>query len=114
MLAAVEKAQEAKWTIIDTTTDTQVDEASKKLEADNFKGAFALIRATTTVFGNTSDLHAKSNFARIKEAAYELRGFLDWRSAGDRRRSSNFYRNRCTCEIMGVAGHMVIPLRQKA
>ncbi|KAJ5549000.1 hypothetical protein N7513_006234 [Penicillium frequentans] len=60
MLAAVEKAQEAKWAIVDTTTDTQVGEASKKLETGDASSAFALIRATATAFGNTPDLDAKS------------------------------------------------------
>lgn len=95
MLAAVEKAQEAKWAIVDTTTDTQVGEASKKLETGDASSAFALIRATATAFGNTPDLDAKSRYARMK-VADELHGFLDWRTAGTRRRSSNFYRNRCT------------------
>ncbi|KAJ5538284.1 hypothetical protein N7494_007763 [Penicillium frequentans] len=60
MLAAMERAQEAKWTIVDTTTDTQVGEASKKLETGDASSAFALIRATATAFGNTPDLDAKS------------------------------------------------------
>ncbi|KAJ5998893.1 hypothetical protein N7451_006703 [Penicillium sp. IBT 35674x] len=92
LLAAVERAQEAKWTIIDTTVDTQVGEASKKLEAGDYKGTFALIRAATTVFG----LQANSNYGRVKEVAGELDGYLDWRGARIIRRSSNFYRNRCT------------------
>ncbi|KAJ5797893.1 uncharacterized protein N7503_007189 [Penicillium pulvis] len=60
MLAVVEKAQEAKWTIVDTTTDTQVGEASMKLENGDASSAFALIRATATAYGNTPDLDAKS------------------------------------------------------
>ncbi|KAJ6114825.1 hypothetical protein N7486_000603 [Penicillium sp. IBT 16267x] len=70
ILAALEKAQGAKWTIIDTTTDTQVSEGFKKLEAGDFSGAFALVRAT--VFGNTPGLHA--NYAKETELANEVLG----------------------------------------
>ena len=62
ILAALEKATGTKWSVNETTTEYQVKEGFKKLQAGDFSGAFMLVRAT--VFGNTPGLranHVKDN-----------------------------------------------------
>jgi hypothetical protein len=56
IVAALEKVTEARWTIIETTTDEQVSAAAEKLAVGDFNGAFALVRATC--FGNAPGLRA--------------------------------------------------------
>jgi len=70
ILAALEEVSEGKWTVTETTTDTQVAEGLKKLTAGDFSGAFALVRST--VFGNTQGLHA--NYAKEEKLANDVLG----------------------------------------
>ncbi|KFX96163.1 hypothetical protein O988_05451 [Pseudogymnoascus sp. VKM F-3808] len=70
ILASLEEVSGEKWTVIKTTTDTQVSEAVKKLTAGDFSGAFALVRGT--VFGNTQGLHA--NYAADEKLANDILG----------------------------------------
>ncbi|KAJ5816379.1 hypothetical protein N7447_008612 [Penicillium robsamsonii] len=70
ILAALEEELGVKWTVNETTTDIQVNEAAKKLAAGDFNGAFALVRAT--VFGNTPGLH--SNYAKEENLANNVLG----------------------------------------
>jgi hypothetical protein len=70
ILAALEKESGVKWTVNETTTDIQVNEAVKKLAAGDFNGAFALVRAT--VFGNIPGLH--SNYAKEEKLANNVLG----------------------------------------
>ncbi|CAI7578236.1 unnamed protein product [Penicillium glandicola] len=70
ILAALEEESGVQWTVNETTTDIQVNEAVKKLAAGDFNGAFALVRAT--VFGNTPGLN--SNYAKEEKLANNVLG----------------------------------------
>lgn len=70
ILAALEEATGAKWTVVETSTDTQVGEGVKRLAAGDFSGALALVRAT--VFGNSAGLRA--NYAKDEELANDVLG----------------------------------------
>lgn len=70
VLAALEETSGEKWTVVKTTTDTQVAEAFKKLSTGDFSGALALVRST--VFGNTQGLHA--NYAKEENLANDILG----------------------------------------
>ncbi|KAJ5372628.1 hypothetical protein N7517_004634 [Penicillium concentricum] len=70
ILAALEEESGVEWTVNETTTDVQVNEAVKRLAVGDFNGAFALVRAT--VFGNTPGLH--SNYAKEKDLANNVLG----------------------------------------
>ncbi|KAJ5210789.1 hypothetical protein N7491_010599 [Penicillium cf. griseofulvum] len=70
ILAALEKESGVKWTVNETTTNIQVNEAVNKLAAGDFNGAFALVRAT--VFGNIAGLH--SNYAKEEKLANNVLG----------------------------------------
>lgn len=70
ILAALEKETGAKWTVNSTTTEEQVGGAVKKLDAGDFSGVFALVRATG--FGNTPGLRA--NYAKDKTLANGMLG----------------------------------------
>lgn len=52
--------------MVETATDPQVEEAVKKLVADDFSGAFAVVFAT--VFGNTVDRRA--NYVKDKDEKF--------------------------------------------
>ncbi|KAK6540433.1 hypothetical protein TWF694_009228 [Orbilia ellipsospora] len=70
IIAALEEVSGESWTVTHTTTDTQVNEGFKKLQAGDFSGAFALVRATA--FGNTPGLHA--NYAKDEKLANDILG----------------------------------------
>ncbi|KAJ5114755.1 NmrA-like family protein [Penicillium alfredii] len=70
ILATLEEATGAKWTVKETTTDAEVSGGFKKLGAGDFSGAFALVRATG--FGNTPGLHA--NYAKDESLANAVLG----------------------------------------
>lgn len=70
ILAALEKATATKWTVQETTTETQLSEAAKKLTGGDFEGAFILVRAT--VFGNSPGLNA--NYVKDTELANDILG----------------------------------------
>jgi uncharacterized protein YbjT (DUF2867 family) len=70
ILASLEEASGEKWAVTETTTDTQVAEALRKLGAGDFSGAFTLVRST--VFGNTDGLHA--NYAADEKLANDILG----------------------------------------
>ncbi|KAL5333976.1 hypothetical protein BJX70DRAFT_391753 [Aspergillus crustosus] len=70
VLAALESATSSKWTVNNVTTDTEVSEAIKKLQAGDFSGAFTLVRATS--FGDIPNLD--SNYAKDRVLANELLG----------------------------------------
>ena len=70
VLAALEEASGATWTVTETTTDAQVTEAGKKLAAGDFSGALTLVRATA--FGNTQGLRA--NYAKEEKLANDILG----------------------------------------
>ena len=70
IVAALEKVTGARWTINGTTTSEQVSAAVKKLNAGDFSGAFALVRATC--FSNTPDLRA--NYAKEEKLANDVLG----------------------------------------
>ncbi|KAL4804585.1 hypothetical protein BDV18DRAFT_161680 [Aspergillus unguis] len=73
ILAALEDATSSAWTVKATTTQHEVDEAQKKLQAGDFSGAFALVRAT--IFSNVAGLGA--NYARDRVHANGLLGLAD-------------------------------------
>ncbi|KAJ5594300.1 uncharacterized protein N7459_000508 [Penicillium hispanicum] len=70
ILVALENATGAKWTVNETTTDSQVEEGQKKLQAGDFGGALILVRAT--VFSNTPGLRA--NYIKEEQFANSLLG----------------------------------------
>lgn len=70
ILAALEEATDAKWTVNNTTTKEQVNEAFQKLTAGDLNGAFTLVRATS--YSNTPGL--KSNYARDETLSNDLLG----------------------------------------
>ncbi|KNG81758.1 NmrA-like family protein [Aspergillus nomiae NRRL 13137] len=70
ILAALEEATGAKWSVKATTTEDQVDEGFKKLGAGDFSGAFQLVRATC--YGNTPGLQA--NYAKDVTLANDVLG----------------------------------------
>ncbi|PWY91288.1 NmrA-like family protein [Aspergillus sclerotioniger CBS 115572] len=69
-LETLEDVTGVKWTVTDTTTETQISEGFAKLGEGKIEGAFALVRATA--FGNTPGL--KVNYVRDEELANELLG----------------------------------------
>ncbi|KAL4938442.1 hypothetical protein BDV06DRAFT_231853 [Aspergillus oleicola] len=73
ILAALEKATSSKWTLQHTTTEQQVTEGSKKLQAGEFEGAFQLVRAIP--FGITPGLD--SNYAKDRPLANDLLGLKE-------------------------------------
>ncbi|OOQ81561.1 NmrA-like family protein [Penicillium brasilianum] len=70
ILTALEKATGTKWTVQETTTETQLSVAAKKLTGGDFEGAFILVRAT--VFGNSPGLNA--NYVKDTELANDILG----------------------------------------
>ncbi|OOF90068.1 hypothetical protein ASPCADRAFT_135470 [Aspergillus carbonarius ITEM 5010] len=70
ILETLEDVTGVKWTVMETTTETQISEGFAKLGAGNIEGAFALVRATA--FGNTPGL--KVNYVRDEELANGLLG----------------------------------------
>lgn len=70
ILAALEEATDSKWTVNNTTTKEQVNEAFQKLTAGDLNGAFTLVRATS--YSNTPGL--KSNYARDEALSNDLLG----------------------------------------
>ncbi|KAE8332089.1 hypothetical protein BDV39DRAFT_168154 [Aspergillus sergii] len=70
IVAALEEATGAKWSVKATTTEEQVGEGFKKLGAGDFSGAFHLVRATC--FGNTPGLQA--NYAKDLTLANDVLG----------------------------------------
>lgn len=78
ILAALEKETRSKWTLTETTTAAQIDEAHKKLGTGDFGGALILVRATC--FGNTPGL--RSNYATDEKLANDVLG-LELGSVGE-------------------------------
>jgi Na+-translocating ferredoxin:NAD+ oxidoreductase RnfG subunit len=70
IVAALEKASGARWTIYETTTEEQFSAAIEKLSAGDFSGAFTLVRATC--FGNTPGLRA--NYVQEQKLANDVLG----------------------------------------
>lgn len=70
ILAALEVATGAQWTVSDTTTEAEVSAAVKKLSEGDFSGAFTLVVAT--VYSNTPGLRA--NYVKDEKLANELLG----------------------------------------
>ncbi|KKO99271.1 hypothetical protein THAR02_08621 [Trichoderma harzianum] len=70
ILAALEEATDAKWTVNNTTTKEQVNDAVQKLTAGDLNGAFTLVRATS--YSSTPGL--KSNYARDETLSNDLLG----------------------------------------
>lgn len=66
----MEEATSSKWTVTDTSTDSEVSEAVKKLSAGDFSGAFTLVRGTS--YANTPGLRA--NYAKDEKLANGLLG----------------------------------------
>ncbi|KAL4954142.1 hypothetical protein BDW69DRAFT_205413 [Aspergillus filifer] len=73
ILAALEKATSSKWTLQHTTTEQQVAEGSKKLQAGDFEGALQLVRAIP--YGTTPGLD--SNYAKDRVLANDLLGLRE-------------------------------------
>ncbi|KAL4790577.1 hypothetical protein BDV19DRAFT_393951 [Aspergillus venezuelensis] len=73
ILAALEKATSCKWTLHHTTTEQQVTEGSKKLQAGDFEGALQLVRAIP--YGTTPGLD--SNYAKDRMLANDLLGLKE-------------------------------------
>ncbi|KAL3483244.1 hypothetical protein BJX62DRAFT_249661 [Aspergillus germanicus] len=70
VLAAFERATTSSWTVVSTTTEAEVDEATKKLGQGDFSGALTLVRATA--FSNLPALGA--NYAKDRKLANDLLG----------------------------------------
>jgi hypothetical protein len=70
VLAAFERATSSSWTVVNTTTEAEVDEATKKLGQGDFSGALTLVRATA--YSSLPGLGA--NYARDRKLANELLG----------------------------------------
>lgn len=70
ILAALENATGAKWTVNNTTTEEQIHAAVQKLGAGDFSGAYALVRATA--YGCTPGL--KSNYVTDEVLSNKLLG----------------------------------------
>ncbi|RHZ46911.1 aromatic alcohol reductase [Aspergillus thermomutatus] len=70
ILAALEENTRTKWTVNATTTEEQVGEGVRKLDAGDFSGAFTLVRATS--FGNIPGLRA--NYAKDETLANGILG----------------------------------------
>jgi hypothetical protein len=68
VLAAFERATASSWTVVNTTTKAEVDEATKKLGQGDFSGALTLVRATA--FSNLPGLGA--NYAKVRTLANDL------------------------------------------
>ena len=73
ILAALEKATSSKWTLHHTTTNEQVTEGSKKLQAGDFEGALQLVRAIP--YGTFPGLD--SNYAKDRVLANGLLGLKE-------------------------------------
>ncbi|OJJ54815.1 hypothetical protein ASPSYDRAFT_61319 [Aspergillus sydowii CBS 593.65] len=73
ILAALKTATGASWSVQKTTTASEVSEANKKLQAGDFSGAFALVRATT--YGEIAGLG--SNYATDRVLANSLLGLKE-------------------------------------
>lgn len=73
ILAALEKATGAPWSTQNTTTESEVSEGSKKLQAGDFSGALTLVRATT--YGEIPGLG--SNYATDRVLANLLLGLKE-------------------------------------
>ncbi|KAL4783600.1 hypothetical protein BJX76DRAFT_368344 [Aspergillus varians] len=70
ILAALEDATSSSWTVQKTTTVAEVSEANKKLQAGDFGGALALVRAT--IYGDVPGL--ASNYAKDRVLANSVLG----------------------------------------
>ncbi|KAJ4252839.1 hypothetical protein NW762_010745 [Fusarium torreyae] len=70
ILAALEEATRAKWTVNSTSTNQQIAEAREKLGAGDFSGGFMLVRATT--YSNVAGLRA--NYAEERNLANGILG----------------------------------------
>jgi hypothetical protein len=68
----LEKAISSKWTVTDTSTDSEISEAVQKFRVGNFSGAFTLVRGTT--YANTPGLRA--NYAKDEKLANGLPGLM--------------------------------------
>ncbi|KAL2840543.1 hypothetical protein BJY01DRAFT_257391 [Aspergillus pseudoustus] len=75
LLAAFERATGSSWTVVNTTTEAEVSEGTKKLSQGDFSGALTLVRATT--YSNLPGLGA--NFAKDRKLANELLGLKEER-----------------------------------
>ncbi|KAJ6079283.1 hypothetical protein N7467_009036 [Penicillium canescens] len=72
ILGALEEATSSKWTVTDTSTDSEISEAVKKLGVGDFSGAFTLVRGTS--YANTPGLRA--NYAKDEKLANGLLGLM--------------------------------------
>lgn len=68
ILVALKNSTSSSWTVQNTTTAAEVSEATKKLQAGDFSGALALVRAT--IYGNIPGL--RSNYAKERVLANGL------------------------------------------
>jgi hypothetical protein len=66
----LEEATSSRWTVTNTSTDSEVSEAVKKLSAGDFSGACTLVRGTS--YANTPGLRA--NYAKYEKLANGLLG----------------------------------------
>ncbi|KAL3446413.1 hypothetical protein BJX65DRAFT_318852 [Aspergillus insuetus] len=73
VLAAFERATSSSWTVVNTTTEAEVEEATKKLGQGDFSGALTLVRATA--YSNLPGLGA--NYAKDRKLANELLGLKE-------------------------------------
>lgn len=69
----MEKATGAPWTVQKTATNSEVSEATKKLQAGDFNGALTLVRATT--YGEIPGLG--SSYATDRALANSLLGLKE-------------------------------------
>jgi hypothetical protein len=72
ILGALEEATSSKWTVTDTSTDSEISEAVKTLGIGDFSGAFMLVRDTS--YANTPGLRA--NYVKDEKLANGLLGLM--------------------------------------
>lgn len=72
ILKALEDTTRKSWTVKETSTKEQIDEATEKLNKGDFGGALILVRATC--FGSTPGL--RSNYAKDETLANETLGVV--------------------------------------
>ncbi|CAM1501421.1 Fc.00g105830.m01.CDS01 [Cosmosporella sp. VM-42] len=70
ILESLEEVTGTKWSVNSTTTEEQVSGGMKKLNAGDFSGAFALVRATC--YGNSPGVQA--NYTKLPNLANKVLG----------------------------------------
>ncbi|KAL2859204.1 hypothetical protein BJX68DRAFT_261649 [Aspergillus pseudodeflectus] len=73
VLAAFERATSSSWTVVNTTTEAEVADGTKKLGQGDFSGALTLVRATA--YSNLPGLGA--NYAKDRKLANDLLGLQE-------------------------------------